>query len=128
MAADFGTDFNCVFDVDANLTVVSGRLVLAQAVVRRWLCNPGTLFYSKTYGAGLLGYLSGPLDNADEIASRCEDQALQDDRVQACTVTVTILGKNTLRVDGYIDPGDGPFPLTLTLSPESAELIVGGNG
>jgi len=127
MPADFGSDFNCVFDVDANLTGVSGRLVLAQSIARRWLCIPGTLFYSRNWGAGLLGYLNGPLDSPDEIASRCEYEALQDERVASCEVQVSIEGKSTLRVKGWIDPGDGPFPLTLLLSPSSFQLIVGEN-
>jgi hypothetical protein len=123
MATDHGSDISCVFDVDANLTVVTGRLVLGQAIARRWLATPGSLFYDPTYGAGLIGFLSGTISTADEIASVLEDEALKDERVDACKVAVTVVGR-TLEIQGLLTDGEGPFPMTLNVSEVSATLLL----
>jgi hypothetical protein len=125
MAIDYGTDISCVFDVDANLSTVGGRLRLAQAVARRWLETPGGLFYSETYGGGLFTYLSGALIDTDEMGSRLEDQAREEDGIEDCAVDITfIASERKLVVNGVLTDGDGPYTFVLNITQVSWQLLV----
>ena len=117
-----GTDFGGVDDIDNNLTPVSGRLCLAQAIARRWITDPGELFYAPDYGAGLLRYVSGSTDNVSTLPARLENEARKDERVEDCKVSVDLVNE-TLRVDGRIIDAVGPFNLVLILS-ASAPLTL----
>jgi phage baseplate assembly protein W len=113
--ANIGSDFDCVSDITASLTVVSGRKALAQAVARRWITHPGDLVYDPDYGFGLLSYVSGAMQSTGVIAAGLVAEALKDERVEACTVQVSFVGE-TLTVVGQLEDADGPFDLTFSLS------------
>ncbi len=124
-----GTDFSGVDDIDNNLTMVSGRKMLAQAIVRRWITDPGGLFYDPEYGAGLLNYLSDIVDDVGSIAALLSAEARKDERVEDCQVSVVWdAATETLSVDGRIETAVGPFSLTLKLSednPLTLEVLDG---
>lgn len=122
-ATDLGTDISCIVDLDANLTVVSGRLALAQAVARRWLTVPGSLWYAPTYGAGLLTALSGSVQSVDEWSRRLESEALKDERLLECTAAVAFANEQ-LSVRGRLVDADGPFSLTLDVSNLTVNILV----
>lgn len=116
-----GTDLSGVDDVDPNLTPVSGRLMLAQAIARRWITDPGELFYAPDYGAGLRRYLSGATDNVGALPALLENEARKDERVDDCKVAVSLVDE-TLTVIGRIEDAQGPFSLTLSLSTTALTL------
>lgn len=116
-----GTDISCVDDVDPNLTPVSGRLALAQAVARRWITDPGDLFYAPDYGAGLRRYLSGATDNVGTLAARLEAEARKDERVEACKVDVTVVGER-IDIAGRLEDAEGPFEFTFALTSTTTVL------
>lgn len=112
---DLGTDFAGVDDLDYGLTIVSDRRCLLEAVMRRWMISPGSLFYAPTYGGGLIDRVNGETLPGGILASRLESQALEDERVSACEVDVLHIGY-TLRIRGVIGDADGPFEFTVDIS------------
>jgi len=120
-----GTTLSCVDDVDQNLTYVSGRLALAQAVARRWITDPGELFYAPDYGAGLRRLLSGSVGSAGSIAARLEAEARKDERVEACKVDVQIEGEE-IRIVGQLNDAQGSFTFTFQLTSTSTVLDLTG--
>jgi hypothetical protein len=124
-STDLGSDFACVMDLDPNLTVVSGRLALGQAVARRWLTIPGTLWYDRTYGAGLLAAINGAVQSTESWSSILETEALKDERVLECTVSVSFANE-TLTVLGRLVDAEGPFDLTVAVGALSIDVLLGG--
>jgi hypothetical protein len=118
-----GTDFWGVEDIDNNLTPVSGRLGLAQAVARRWLTDPGTLFYAPEYGYGLRRHLNAALEDTGSVASGLAAEAKKDERVEDCKVDVTFL-EEALTINGRLVAATGPFDLVLSLSKTTLTLEV----
>jgi hypothetical protein len=117
MAYDLGSDIGCTTGVDWSLTTVSGRKALAQAVVRRWITEPGDLVYDEDYGFGLLTYLSGAMQATGVIAAGLRAEALKDERVEDCQVEVSFdRASALLSVSGKLTDAEGPFDLTLSLS------------
>jgi len=118
-----GTDFWCEFDIDPNLTVVSGRKGLAQAVARRVLAQPGTLIYDDDYGAGAGAYLNGPVPSAEEVARICVKEALKDERIIDAAADVTLSGED-LVIKLLLQDQYGPFALTLTADALTTEILT----
>jgi hypothetical protein len=116
-----GTDFDGVMDIDKNLTPVSGRRMLAQAVARRWLTEPGGLFYAPDYGYGLKRHLNASIDNPGSIAAGLRAEAMKDERVEDCQVDVTYQDEE-LVIKGRLSDAVGPFDLTLRLSQTTLTL------
>lgn len=121
--ADLGNDISCVFDVDSALTVVSGRVALAEAIARRWITPPGGLFYDPTYGAGLQTFLHGSMQSVETIGSILENEALKDDRLIGCTVEVRLEG-DELVVRARLEDGEGPFRFVLNVTDMTVDLLL----
>ena len=119
---DLGSDFAGVDDLDANLSAVSGRKCLLQAVMRRWITSPGGLHYAPGYGGGIIDLASGIMPSPGAIAARLESQALEDERVESCDVDVSVVGE-VVRIKGTIDDADGPFPFTIDMSATGAVVL-----
>ena len=120
-----GTTISCVDDVDRNLTYVSGRRALAEAVARRWITDPGELFYAPDYDAGLRRLLSAQATGTGAIAARLEAEARKDERVEACKVDVTAVGER-IEIIGQLNDAQGPFTFTFTLTAETTVLDLTG--
>ena len=123
MAYDHGTDFLCVEDIDPNLTVVSGRTCLAQALTRRLMCQRGQLFYDENYGTDVRQFVNSV--SRDSVVSQAvENECLKDERVQAVTCTVTRSNDGeTFELSLQITDLDGEFPLTVAVSSLTVELL-----
>lgn len=129
MTFALGTDFSCVDDLDANLSSVSGRKCLAQAVARRLTTPTGGLFYAPDYGDDIRRYLhtNGPAET--RVAAAVQGEAEKDERVDRADVTVALAdGGTSLGIDVRLDDGDGPFDLTLNVSDLTTELLTEGRG
>lgn len=125
MAADYGTDFSCVTDLDAGLSVVSGPLALVQAVARRWLCPAGGLWYDPEYGYGLLRWLNVSNPPLRKIAAGLAAEALKDERVLSCDVRPSfdrVTGILTISAVIYGHQKDS-YPFTLRAGPGLVELL-----
>lgn len=129
MAVDFndplGTDFTCVSDVDANLTLVDGRRGLSESAARRLQTPLRFLFYDNDYGDDVSN-LIGAIVQPSRIARRSELEVLKDERVQDADSEVTLIDIDTpnasdddignMRIDIRLTDEDGPFDLTLVVA------------
>lgn len=133
MAEGLGSDFSCVSDVDENLSVVEGRIGLAQSGARRLGTPKRHLFYDKEYGEDLrdlIGSTRSPLS----IQQAAEVELLQDERVEDTVVKVTRkeIGDPGVQADQVGDmvivvelvDDRGPFSLTLDASKGEVTLEI----
>jgi len=119
-----GTDFYGTTDLDPSLSVVSGRLALAQAVLRRLTSQRGTLLDDPTYGYDLR-LLIGSAIREGEFEARILEQVLAEEEVQDATLTLTYsLELSQLTVALVLTDTEGPFPLTVTVNELSAEMLL----
>lgn len=124
-----GLDVSTFPDLDPLFRPIRGQRAVAEAVARRWLTPLGGLVYAPDYGAGLASYLnagvSGPRLRALEAA--LVTQALADERVQAATVVLAVIGSApavSLRASATLTTALGPFALVLTVDQLAANLEV----
>lgn len=122
VAVGLGTDVSTFPDLDPLLRPISGQRVVGEAVARRWCTPLGKLVDDATYGdIDLLSFLNRAfsLDELRTLEARLAAQALEDERVDACTVTVTTSGAASslvLTVTAQLTTAAGPFRLVLTAS------------
>lgn len=122
MAEDLGSDFGGALDIDQNLSESKGTRALLECVARRWYDRAGSLFYDKNYGVGIETYLNAVVKTSD-LATILEEEALKDERVDACTVVVTTTGES-LTIDGRIETADGPYELTVVASSLDVTVLL----
>lgn len=121
--AELGSDFSCVFDLDENLTVVSGRYGLAQAAARRLLAQRGSLFYDLNYGGGLTTFIGGPVPRASDLERATVRELLEDERIEDAAVKVSLVGED-LSTGVLLQDSDGPFNLTINVSGLTVEVLA----
>jgi len=124
-AVNYGADFDCTNDLNPALTLISGRLLLAQALYHRLITPRGGLFYDPNYGLGIQSYLNAGL-TAPQIArigSLCDAEYLKDDRVIA-SQTIGVFAAGTLTLTSLVTDGVGPFPLVASIASVSTALLT----
>ena len=123
IAAALGTDFACVDDLDANLSLVDGRLGLAQASARRISTPRLGLHYDPNYGFDIRNELGRPF--GQRIASQnIEQEILKDERVNdvVASVETVIVATSAdevsgdMRINISLTDDEGPFELTLEVA------------
>lgn len=119
-----GDDFGGSVDIDPSFSVVTGRRALAEAVARGWLDLAGSIFYAPDRGVGVSAFLSAAV-NTNGLAHRLEEDALKDERVQDCSVTVTLVAEQ-LKITGALTDAQGPFTLTVLVSQLSTQVLLQG--
>lgn len=128
---DFGLDLACLGELDTTRTV-TGLTLLLQAIANRLSTPRGSLLDDEDYGYDLREFVSNEIDLTNdrtliEIQSGARSQALKDDRVEACAVTVTFeptARRLTVSLRGT--SSEGPFDLTLGVSALTVEILQGG--
>lgn len=125
----YGTETDCT-DKMLPGRLVSGPLAVAQAVYRRWTTTRGMLLEDPNYGRNVKDYLSMELTlaTAQRIPGELKSEAMKDDRIDSCDVDSNISGRGAaLTVDLGFDfhCADGPFSLSVLLTPTTAEIIIG---
>lgn len=127
---DYGTDLATVFtpygaDVDPAGIEVSGRLGLAQSLIRRLLTPRGRLIDDPDYGFSLTDFFADDLSQSDlgEIQGGVEAEMLKDERVVAASATVTFQS-TVLLVAISITDGVGPFKLTLAVTSVNVTVLA----
>lgn len=126
---NWGSDLSCVTDCDAVFSELppTGALIIAQAVVRRFLTPRGGLLDDGDYGLDLRSYCNRGVTQQDlrTLQSRCVAEALKDERVLSCTIDVSTDFSSVLSVRALITPSDpalGPFTFVLAVSDENTLL------
>lgn len=121
--AELGSDFSCVFDLDENLSVVSGRYALAQAAARRLFGQRGSLFYDPNWGGGLTAFIGAPVPRASDLERAIVREVLEDERIQDAAAKVSLVGED-LSISVLLEDGDGPFNLTIKVSGLTVEILA----
>jgi hypothetical protein len=83
--ADYGRDIAYAHTTTTgDLPTIEGEENLSAALLRRWFTDPGTFVYRPDYGGGVLSFRNLPMtiENQRKIASRIEQQSMQDARVE----------------------------------------------
>ena len=131
-----GTDFYCIDDLDANLTLVSERVCLAHAVVRRVSTPSFGLHYDGNYGYDIREELGKPQGSPNRLAAhRIEAEALKDERVSNAAATVTYVAvadapdkqNDELTVDIWLEDDGGPFELVAAVSSDGITVELLGD-
>lgn len=125
----YGTDTWAVNGVRTG-RLVTGALLVAQALYRRLITPRGTLFYDTSYGFDLSEFVGevGPELAAVAIPGRVRNELLKDDRVSEVDVSVEIVtegAETTLVVSitaTLYDTGE-TFALTVGASSVTTELL-----
>ena len=127
----YGVDVSCLVDVgdgqglDPLFRLQSGPVVVAEAVIRRWVSAPGDLEQDPDSGANLLDYVNDDLDfsSAAQLSKILENEARRDERVAVCTVTVSLDEARKLAIRGQLTPYRGR-PFSIVFDPALLSLTV----
>jgi ribosomal protein S13 len=125
--AELGSDISGVRDVDAALSEVSGRTALAQAILRRLRNETGQGMPAdrdKDYGYDLREVI-GTMLTATQISQKVRAQALAEEEVENCSVSITNRTADSIEIDLRVVDGDGPFELTVSADLLTVELLNG---
>lgn len=128
--AMYGRDIRCGVGGLRPGQVVTGRLLVAEAIYRRLTTPRGSLLYAPNYGIDIARYLGmeSTVPNAVRIAGEVRGEVEKDDRVDLVIARgfVTQLAGATalaMHVDLEIVCGAGPFNLTLAIDRVSAQIF-----
>lgn len=128
MATDYGTDWDCVTDINPYGTTVSGPECVAQAIARRLQTPEGGLLDDPSYGYDLRALINTSLSDAEVLSVRTavEAQCLQDERVDSAEVEVSLTDE-VLTITVYPTlVGGETFELTFQLSSDNLSLVFDG--
>jgi len=108
MATDYGTDCDCSISLPRVHNLVSGPKNVLNAIARRWQTPFGALEAingDATYGFDVRALLNAQqtLDLKARGEAALERQAELDERVAACSVTITfIFASSSLKIEGTL--------------------------
>lgn len=88
MAIDYGTDFDCAYDFTEEFRTVSGIMLMAQAVIRRYQTPRGMLIDDPNYGTDLAEFLEEDVDENTLVRMRSDivSEPRKDERIKNVTV------------------------------------------
>ena len=124
MSTDYGTDFDCEEDLLTTLGVVSGRIKIAKAILRRLITPKGGLYGYPDYGFRIADYLNDDVSKSDLgwIASQIKEQCLREEAVNGVEVVLSLMPTGVLVVRVMLDLADGPFEFVLSVSQAITKL------
>lgn len=98
MAIDYGSDLSCLDDFEEEVRAITDpKLLIAQALIRRWMTPRGMLLDDPDYGTDLAEFMHEEVDELTLARMRAEAraEALKDERVVECTVDSTTFDRST---------------------------------
>ena len=123
---DFGSDLSCTLDLDPRCVVVTGRRLLAEAIVRRWITPRGGLIDDPNYGTDVTAYLNDDVTPRDIAAlqTAMSQEAEKDERVNSCDISIAIPphGTGVYTITAQIHDNDGPFTLVVSVDTISKDI------
>lgn len=125
MAIDYGTDASGTIDVTPDGRMISGKLGVIQALVRRLSTRRGTLYRHPNYGYALFELLNSSMTPKENSAAQVAiaNECTKDERVNAASASVTLSKAGTLTVTIVVDLGEGPFTFVLAVSDVTVTLL-----
>lgn len=125
---DFGSDLSCTMDLDPRCVVVTGRRLLAEAIVRRWITPRGGLLDDPNYGTDVTAYVNDDVTPRDiaTLKSVMAQEAEKDERVNSCDIDVQIppQGTGAYTITALVHDNDGPFQLVVDIDTLSKNISL----
>ena len=129
MSIDLGTDISTPLDpatglpdLDPFFGLVDGIEQLAQALHARIVTPTGALIDDLSFGHDVRENLNDASPSTSRIAAAVRSQWLADERVLDAQVSVTFEGE-TLRIEGLVESGEGPFRLVIAVGSVTSALL-----
>jgi hypothetical protein len=137
---DYGTDVSTFSgdgaegpDLDPNFGNITGRRVVAEAVMRRWTQNRDELIEDPEAGENVRGLLNAKMTRSRIFAKQTAlaNEAEKDERVRSCDVLILMSDNGkALSVTGTIYPVsnlgfDEPFAVVIDPETLTYELLEG---
>lgn len=119
-------DFSTFPTLDATLSPIRGRRVLAEQVCRRLFTPRGQLTFHPEVGIDVRSYLSGELtvEQLGIIREAVRAEVLEDERVQDADVEVTADAvESSITIRLLLATEEGPFDLTVAVTDLTVELL-----
>jgi hypothetical protein len=126
MSVDFGIAWSCITDVTPTFARVTGRRLLAEAVVRRITTRKGQLIDDPNYGIDVRDWLNEGMTppHLARLAGTIDGELVKDERIIASkTRTAFDPRTSVLTVTTALEDGDGPFTLVAAISALSVQLL-----
>jgi hypothetical protein len=126
MATDFGRCISVVDGLPLRWKYITGKRVVAEAVLRRWSTERRSLPYDLDYGTDARAMIGDSLTSASigEWQSALAAEAVKDDRVEDCDVVITYdRATETALVTASITTADGPFRLVSAIDAVTVNLL-----
>ncbi len=122
---DFGSAVSWVADMTPEGGVVTGNLVVAQAIARRLMTPRGRLIGYPNYGYDLTQFCNGDIGDSDvpSIQSGIEAECLKDPRVASAVSSVSLDPSGLMTVKVTATSANGPFTLVLSVSQVTVQLL-----
>lgn len=122
---DFGIELSCVGDVASDSRVVSGFVVVAESVVRRWTTPRGRLIGYPNYGYDITQYINDDMSprQIQGMIAGMQAEALKDERVSSCQVFGALNDDGSLTFQSEIGTSQGPFTFSISASSVSVQLL-----
>lgn len=127
--ADFGMDVGGVTDIDPTFRRISGGMVLATSLLRRFRTRRGSLEWAPDDGFDLRLLLSRAISDAEIplLQKQIALEAEKDERVQSADCLLEINARaESMKVTILADTAQGPFPLVFTVDKLSVEILRAG--
>jgi len=124
----YGSDVDCVTDLDPHFRTVTGPLAVAQAYARRLQTVFASWFADTNYGFSLIERLNDSVDTQRifEIESGAEAEAVKDERVASADASAEYFSaeaKLVLTVKLVLTSGVS-FDTVFTITPDNFSLLV----
>jgi phage baseplate assembly protein W len=127
---DFGTDLNFIEDIPLNDQLCSGLRNLGNAMARRLITERGSLKYAPDYGTDVREFLNDGMTPPAiaALVAAVQQELESDERILRANVTATDqnLATSSLTMTIQIDTEQGTFPLVLSVSDVTVELLKVG--
>lgn len=122
---DFGTDLLWIDDLDPTHRMTSGTALVGQAIYHRLITPRGGLIDDPNYGLGLIEQLHQAKTPVQQraLVTQIKAEALKDERVERCDVTMADLGGGRVDISLAIDCSAGPFKLILSADVTLASIV-----
>jgi hypothetical protein len=123
---DFGSDFSTFPDLAAGMSLITGRRVLGEAILRRFVTQRGSLRFHPEYGFDLRELLCAGMTDRQlhYLKAGIEQEAEKDERVERASAVLTYDGgTSALSVQLELETTEGPYSLTLLVTQLDIALL-----
>jgi hypothetical protein len=104
----------------------SGFQCVAEAILRRWTTNSGGLIDDPNFGRNVTDSVNSDLSpsDIDRWQQQLGAEAEKDERVQRCTVSVSLTIAGVLMVAAQVQTSAGPFKMVVSVVDVTPTLLL----